>query len=606
MSDNAGFVLTVADVNEVAVRIAEMWEKYNTDRRVALKLGEEARRFLFATDIDATSADALPHKNRTHQPKLTEISDTLQSEYFEASLSMPKFFKYNGESNEDKRNAKNIESWVRTKLEQRKFRETVGRQLLNDYVTYGNCFASVDYIVERGDEGEVTYQGPDIRRLSPVDIAFNPRGVTFAKTPKLERSLVHVADLQDLPTAFPNGNFDKAAIKKAVASRSDHFVDDWVEIIKERGIEMDGFGSMDEYYKQDLVELIVYRGDVFDPATGKIQRRRVVYVVDKVHVIRNEPTISPMGYDGVHQAGWRIRSDNLWSQGPLDNLVGMQYRVDHLENLKADVFDIIAHPVIKIKGDDVIEPAEGYAPGAVYYLGSEAEVEMLVPDTTALNADSQIAQYHALMERFAGVVPEARGVRTPGEKTAFEVDKLDQGATKLFVDKARNFETMMESLLRETFELMLINYDGSDYVEIFDDVKGEKELKQLALESVKGRGTFTAVGARHWQRRNRMLSEIQNFMQGPFQDPKVRMHLKGETLARMIERHMDLENDEIIEPFAGVKEDVHAQAIAQAEATQFQEEQASGGGEVLTGDASGTGTEVPPGPEDAEGGAIPT
>jgi hypothetical protein len=36
--------------------------------------------------------------------------------------------------------------------------------------------------------------------------------------------------------------------------------------------------------------------------------------------------------------------------GPLDNLVGMQYRIDHLENLKADVFDLIAFPPLKIKG----------------------------------------------------------------------------------------------------------------------------------------------------------------------------------------------------------------------------------------------------------------
>ena len=48
-------------------------------------------------------------------------------------------------------------------------------------------------------------------------------------------------------------------------------------------------------------------------------------------------------------AGWRPRPDNLYAMGPLDNLVGMQYRIDHLENLKSDVFDQIAYPILKIR-----------------------------------------------------------------------------------------------------------------------------------------------------------------------------------------------------------------------------------------------------------------
>ena len=64
-------MLTAEDVSEVAVRISEMWTRFNTERRNALNLNEEVRRFIYATDIDSTSAADLPHKNRTHQPKLT-------------------------------------------------------------------------------------------------------------------------------------------------------------------------------------------------------------------------------------------------------------------------------------------------------------------------------------------------------------------------------------------------------------------------------------------------------------------------------------------------------------------------------------------------------
>src|SRR5690606_3851777 len=142
----------------------------------------------------------------------------------------------------------------------------------------------------------------------------------------------------------PYGNFNESAIKKALEARHSDVVSDWAELIKERGITMDGFGSWDEYFKQDMVELLIYYGDIFNTDTIETQENRIVYVVDKCFVIRNEPNRAPSGFDSLHHCGWRTRTNNLWGQGPLDNLLGMQYRIDHLENLKADVFDLIAHP----------------------------------------------------------------------------------------------------------------------------------------------------------------------------------------------------------------------------------------------------------------------
>ena len=72
---SGGYILTLDDVDDVAVRISELWERYNTERRNAITLNEEARKFTYATDVDATSAADLPHKNRTHQPKLTQIGE---------------------------------------------------------------------------------------------------------------------------------------------------------------------------------------------------------------------------------------------------------------------------------------------------------------------------------------------------------------------------------------------------------------------------------------------------------------------------------------------------------------------------------------------------
>jgi hypothetical protein len=568
--DTSGVVLTVGDVDEVAVRIGEMWDKYNQERINALHTGEEARQYIFATDLDTTGSAIQPHKNRTHQPKLTQLSDTLQSQYYEASLSMPRFFKFKGATPEDFEKARRVEAWVRTKLEQKKFRETVGRELLADYTNYGNCFAEVNYIVETDDLGRVTYKGPDISRVAPMDLVFNNREVSFAKAPKITRHLTHVAELKKLPLKFPGGGFKPKIIQKALDTRLDNYLDDWVQVLKDRGLNFDGYGGYDAYFKTGLAEVLVYRGDVFNPTTGESDTNRVVYVVDRVHVIRDEPTRSPKNFDGLHHAGWRVRNDNLWAQGPLDNLLGMQYRINHLENAKADAFDLLINPPLFIKGIDIIEPSEGYAPGVSYYGGVDEDVKILAPNTAILSTNNEIAAYHRMMEDFAGAPPDSRGIRTPGEKTAFEVQKLDANATMMFVDKARNFERLLETILKEIFELMMVNFDGTDYAEIFDDEDGVTLLEELSQEDVNARGEFVAVGARHWVRRNRETVELQNFQLGPMQDPKVRMHIRGFDLAKLYERKLQLEDESLIEEFAGVKEDVQAQAVAQAEQQSLQ------------------------------------
>jgi hypothetical protein len=148
----------------------------------------------------------------------------------------------------------------------------------------------------------------------------------------------------------------------------------------------------------------------------------------------------------MHHCGWRLRTDNLWAQGPLDQLVGMQYRIDHLENLKADVFDLIAYPVMVVYGNTVEEFE--YEPGATIFVGDEGKVEFLRPDATALQADMQIAELMGRMEELAGAPKQAMGIRTPGEKTKYEVQTLENAAGRIFQSKVSWFErNILEPLL---------------------------------------------------------------------------------------------------------------------------------------------------------------
>jgi hypothetical protein len=160
----------------------------------------------------------------------------------------------------------------------------------------------------------------------------------------------------------------------------------------------------------------------------------------------------------------------------------------------------------------------------------------------------------------------------------------------MFVDKARIFERMLETMLKETFEVMLINFDIEDYTDVFGPGAESEALEALALKDTLSRGEFTAMGARHWTRRNRETLEMNNFMSGPLQDPKIRAHVSGYKLAEFWERKLNIEDEDIVEENVGVKEDVRIQAIAQEEARVLQEE--AGGEPIGVGDQSGTGTQT--------------
>jgi len=108
---------------------------------------------------------------------------------------------------------------------------------------------------------------------------------------------------------------------------------------KAEGYVADGFGSLQEYYGSGLVEIIEATGDFHDQETGELFKDHIITIIDRTKVARSVPNSRWLGGSSVVHAGWRLRPDNLYAMGPLDNLVGMQYRIDHLENLKADVFD---------------------------------------------------------------------------------------------------------------------------------------------------------------------------------------------------------------------------------------------------------------------------
>jgi hypothetical protein len=205
--------------------------------------------------------------------------------------------------------------------------------------------------------------------------------------------------------------------------------------------------------------------------------------------------------------------------GPLDNLVGMQYRIDHLENLKADVFDWIAYPMIKVKG--YVEDFE-IKPGERINVGDEGDVEFMHPDTTALNADMQIQELERRMEELAGAPREAMGIRSPGEKTKYEVQKLDNAASRIFQNKIEHFQrTLLEPLLNFALQLARRNMDSTDVARTLDSEIDAVVFQTITREDITANGILRPRGAEHFAERANALQNFTSLANSPIYQTKL-------------------------------------------------------------------------------------
>jgi len=560
--------------DNLGTEIAERWRTWNMARQTKIEEWKELRNYVYATDTRTTSNSKLPWTNSTTTPKLTQISDNLHANYFSALFPNNKWMRW--EASDDSSNLKSkrdiIQAYMENKVRQSDFVNTTSR-LINDYIQYGNCFATVDFVrdyttYEDTEEKVVNYVGPKLVRISPFDICFNPTAPDFASSPKIIRSVMTLGEIKRKMEESLENDYLKAVFEKMMYSRSAVYGND-VDNNKSQAYIADGFSTLNEYYESNYVEILTFYGDIYDSVNEEFHKNRVITVLDRAYVMSNEQNPNWLGTSPVFHAGWRERPDNLYAMGPLDNLVGMQYRIDHLENLKADVFDQIAYPILKIRGD--VEDFD-FEPASRIYLGEEGDVGYLAPDATALNADFQIQTLENKMEMLAGAPREAMGIRTAGEKTAFEVNQLMTAAGRIFQHKTAHFERVfLEPILNAMLEAARRNMDYADTIRVLNDDTGIFFFEEITKEDIKGNGKIVPMGARHFAERAQRVQNLTQLYQIKAADPTVGAHLSGKEFARILA-------DELGEPklFADnitVIEQMDTQKIATEAQVQFEEEQ---------------------------------
>lgn len=515
------------------------WE-YSKDRWY--RNAKETLENLYATSTHDIYNQVHEYDNSTHLPKLTQIRDMLVTYYLDAMFSLPDYVDWEAYDYEsiDVNTRNTIKAIAKQMVEDSKFKPTI-RELVEDYVDYGNAFATVANVNETlqmdGKTASVIYNGPKAIRINPLDIFFDPLATSFERSPKIIRSIMTLGELQADADLLPdNAEEYKKALKKAIERRSEirntiatlnpeNIIDDMCNIA--------GMGSWSNYYKSDTVELLTFYGDLYDIDTNTLHKDTRIVVMDRCFVLLEEP-IKNYGFNcNIFKAGWRDRKDNLWSMSPLDNIKGLQFMIDFLENKRADVFNYISNPIIVKKGD-VEMPSDVY-PGCEIGVDVDSDVAFMRPDATALQADLYIDRYLNLMEEMAGTPKEAMGFRTPGEKTAFEVSQLNTASSRLFNEKVRKFEMeMLEPLM--TLMLRIYMNNPARTTKIRNKLEdGTVIFEDVSLDQLTANGRLVAMGSNTYTEKARMAQTVmQLYNSGVVSDPLVFNYFDPKIIAKIL------------------------------------------------------------------------
>ena len=560
----------------LALRIADIWVKWDQARVEWKESKQELRQYLFATTTKSTTNNKLPWKNSTVTPKLTQIRDNLHANYMAALFPSDNWFFWESTNkNQDlakKRSA--IVNYMQQKLKASDFQLLVS-QLVYDYIDYGNVFVMYDYVrdIVNGENGNIVqrYVGPKAYRVAPNDLVMNPVADSFERSPVVRRMMKSLGDLLTDMETKPTLQYDPATVKKVMDLRTAYRDDP--EFKKEINLAIDGFGSMDEYIDSDCVEILEFVGDIYDPTTKTLLRNQLISVADRKWILRKVANPQWTGRKPIYHCGWRLRPENLWAQGPFDQLVGLQYRIYHLENLKADVFDLIAYPVIKVKGTTVEEFE--YEPGAVAFCGDEGDVEFLRPDATALQADMQINELMNRMEELAGAPKQAMGIRTPGEKTKYEVQSLENAAGRIFQSKVSWFErNILEPLLNGMLAEAVRNFQGVENIRYVDADFNTEGFVEITKDDLMAAGKLYPVGARHYAEQAKFVQELAQTMAAIQAIPTVAAHISGKAIARALEENLGWQNYRIVSDNAMIFEQQETQRVMQTAQEDLQVEAA--------------------------------
>lgn len=481
--------------------------------------------YLYSTTTDTIYGQASqPWSANVHIPKLTQLRDVLITYELESLFSLRDFFDFEGFTKDANtmHNRDLIKNLLRDILEKGGFKQKMER-LLEDYVDAGNSFAMPVWKEEYAEkEGYKTliFEGSEVCRINPLDIVFDPTTVSFYDSPKIIRTVLSLGEVALMAKTDPvmKKGFERAMKnRREVLSAMTNG-----DTIKGDQLEIAGFGNLSAYLTSDVVELLTFYGTLYDVDKDELHENVKITIMDRSCVLKEEPMSSEDRLGLIQKAGYRDRKDTLWSMSPLENLLGMQARIDFLENKRSDCYDASVNPVKLIKGN--VDMPDALGPGDEIRTDLDSDVRYLTPDTSILSADTLINNYEAKMEELIGSPKEVLGFRTPGEKTMFEVNQLFTAATRQFHRQIEKFEReMVEPLLNKMLQQYLNAKAGQTIqIRVWNSEKNFYAFEEVSVDAINSLGRIKVVGSSTYQEKQQIAQALQMLGQNPlFMDSAV-------------------------------------------------------------------------------------
>lgn len=574
MSTNSLGIVEALTPDIMANEIINLWARYKLARSSWESEMLELRNFAFATSTKTTEVNSNDYDNSTTIPKLSQIAMNLKANYSAHLFGSPDWVQFQA-FDRDAASAESkemVQAYARTKMERKDY-EDVLDSCVDDWIYTGVCFAQQRYVTETGldvnDQPFPLYQGGVLERIAPPDIAFDVTATSFKKAVKIIRKVYTLGDIAELVEdeahpAFTQELLDdirntRLFIKSSGAVKAPEGTNWKAEVLTK-----DGFGDMLNYVNSDVVEVHEFYGNMYSLETGEFLKNHKITVVDRRKVIEKEHVKTSNGSQLIYYATWEKRPDNLMGMSPLARLVGMQYKLDKLENMRADIFDRIAHPTTLEKGEVEFYGVRGEV-GGRYVTDETGDVKFLVPDTTILNADFQIQNTMLIMEEMAGSPRNATGFRTPGEKTKFEVQVLDNGGNRIFREKTKSFErNFLEDIINDVVMLGRDNIGETDMVSTQGTEFDIQKFLSVNKEDLVVSGKLRARGSTLFAEKANALQNLITLLNNPNLLGLIQPHTSRIALTKAIEELADLKPFNIFLPNIGIQEDQATAKLANA------------------------------------------
>ena len=497
------------------------------------------------TQADDDSAD----RSRIARPVLYEAVEAIHANLLNAMFpANERFFSVIGKTEADHANARAIEEFLRSKLEDASFIEKYALFLKQAVIT-GNTVAAVPWRrtrqtrrveqpitlfgvtvgYQKTQQEKLIYNGPDFEVLDIFDFLVDPDATDFEQAKvirKVERTL---RELRQNP-AYTN-------LEGLQPNTAHADADEANKRSRRRTFGLDE--PLNENQAIPKISLLEAWGDF--EAGDQIYRNYVCVVANGGTVIRFEPNPYDHGWKPFIFTNFIPVPNEIYGIGAIEKSLGLQHAINTLTNQKLDVINLsINSPFTYLINDDVFDPDTVVTqPGALIPVKSHDTLQPIQYLNNFTVAFTEIADLKAEAQEATGVLKFfAVGDNMP-PRTATEVNALLNTGTQKFSSFLSHLEhTSLEPFLRIVFE------NARQFVREPESLRvcnrdGTLAFRMMLPELLKtAECHFRIDGSRGMLLKEQELKSISTFLQLAESSPSLRGQVDFTALYRKIYRRL--------------------------------------------------------------------